>query len=312
MMDVLAVNIEGLTKTYKKGFKHGSVKAVDDLSLSIEQGTVMGFIGPNGAGKTTTIYCLLGLLIPDEGGISIFGHEPQSKEAQKRIGFQSEIFHTYNFLKPRAALRFYGQLSGLRGNQLDNKIDFQLTRLGLEDARNKKVGSFSKGMKQRLGLAQALLHDPNLLILDEPFTGLDPQGRKLIADIILEEKEKGKTVFFSSHILSDIERLCDRVTMIRNGEVIISENIKNITGHKNNWVVNVVDWKETYNKRVSECVKEINISENSVKIICSSENKNEVLQRLLDLPVEIIGVRPQSWTLEEQYIKMDREGMGNE
>lgn len=310
-MDDLAVNIEGLTKIYRKGFKHGSVKAVDSLSLSIEQGSVMGLIGPNGAGKTTTISCLLGLLIPEEGSISIFGYDPQSKEAHKRIGFQSEIFHTYKFLKPRAALRFYGQLSGLRGDQLDNKIDFQLNRLGLGSARNQKVGSFSKGMKQRLGLAQALLHDPNLLILDEPFTGLDPQGRKLIADIILEEKEKGKTIFFSSHILSDIERLCDRVTMIRKGEVIISEDIKNITGHKNNWVINVVNWQESYTERLGECVKEIKTAEESVKIVCSSENKNEVLQRLLDLPVEIIGVRPQSWTLEEQYMKMDKEGVGN-
>jgi len=303
-----AISIKNLTKFYRKGlFKRQPVKAVDSLSLSIEKGAVMGLIGPNGAGKTTTIYCLLGLLIPDSGSISIFGHDPQSIQAHEYMGFQSEIFHTYDFLRPKQALQFYGRLSGMDKVNLDHKIDEQLDKLGLSNALHQKVGSFSKGMKQRLGVAQALLHDPELLILDEPFTGLDPEGRKLISDIVLNEKDRGKTVFFSSHILSDIERLCDEVTMIREGQVVMSGEMTDITAASNLWHVTVSGWEERFESRVETNSREIESNSGTTEILCSTEDKESLLRALLDLPVEIIGIRTKSQSLEDLYMKVDEE-----
>jgi ABC-2 type transport system ATP-binding protein len=303
-----AIQINNLTKTYRRGFRRQPVKAVDDISLSIEKGSVMGLIGPNGAGKTTTIYCLLGLLIPDKGTVSIFGNDPQSPEAHESMGFQSEIFHTYDFLKPKAALKFYGRLSGMDGPELDKKIDTQLNKLGLSNALHQNVGSFSKGMKQRLGIAQALLHDPDLLILDEPFTGLDPEGRKLISDIVLHEKDKGKTVFFSSHILSDIERLCDNVTMIREGNIVMSGGLQDITGTKNLWNITVNGWEQQYQSQVSNHIQEIENNAAATEITCTTDNKEPLLRELLDLSVDIIGIRTKSRSLEDLYMKIDEEG----
>jgi ABC-2 type transport system ATP-binding protein len=306
-MSTSAISITNLTKAYRKGFRRQPVKAVDSLSLTIEKGSVMGLIGPNGAGKTTTIYCLLGLLIPDSGSISIFGHDPKSVAARECMGFQSEIFHTYDFLRPKKALQFYGRLSGMDSANLDQKIDAQLEKLGLGQALNQKVGSFSKGMKQRLGVAQALLHDPELLILDEPFTGLDPEGRKLISDIVLSEKGRGKTIFFSSHILSDIERLCDQVTMIREGGVVMSGEMSDITATSDLWQITVSGWQEQLISQIEQYIRDISLTNDTAEVVCYTENKKQLLKTLLDLPVEITGMRTKSQSLEDLYMKIDNE-----
>lgn len=305
MNDTSALSIQNLTKIYKQGWRRETVKAVDDLSLDIAKGSVVGLIGPNGAGKSTTIYCLLGLLKPDEGSISIFGLSPDSKRARSRLGFQSEIFHTYDYLKPKEALKLYGQLSNLSEQELDRLINPQLERLGLMHAQNRKVGSFSKGMKQRLGIAQALIHDPDLLILDEPFTGLDPEGRKNIADIIFEEKRKGKTVFFSSHILSDIERLCDEVIMIRKGKVVLSGDLENITTKENRWRISVTGWEQVEEQAISDWEATINQLQTTTEIVCSGDQKDDLLEQLLRLPVDIVDLRKQSQTLEELYMELE-------
>lgn len=307
MSDSKALTIQNLTKIYSAGWKRESVKAVDDLSLSIDQGSVVGLIGPNGAGKSTAIYCILGLLIPDAGSIRIFGHPPDSKKARNRLGFQSEIFHTYDYLKPEDTLKLYGQLSNLSEAELDQRINPQLERLGLMHAQNRKVGSFSKGMKQRLGIAQALIHNPDLLILDEPFTGLDPQGRKEIGDIVFEEKRKGKTVFFSSHILSDIERLCDQIIMIRKGSVVLSGDLEDMTTTDGRWSITVKGWSQVSGSPLADWDLSINQQQTTTEIICSGEQKNEVLGQLIKLPVDIIGVRTQTQTLEELYMKLDNQ-----
>lgn len=308
MSDSNAVCIRHVTKVYRQGFFREKVKAVDELSLTIEKGSVAGLIGANGAGKSTTIYCMLGILIPDEGAISIFGEPPRSKAARRRLGFQSEIFHTYEFLKPRAALRLYGRLAGMGEEELEPAIDRQLDRLGLSHTQHQKIGTFSKGMKQRLGIAQALLHDPDLLILDEPFTGLDPQGRREIADIVFEEKRRGKTIFFSSHILSDIERLCDEVIMIRNGRKVLSGDLKDMMATDNQWRISVKGWErlpaESLVRRWRLIVNE---QEGLTEIMCSGEHKEELLARLLQASVEIVEVRARMHTLEELYLELDQK-----
>ena len=307
-MSNYALEVQNLTKIYKEGLRRNPVKAVDELSFTIDAGSVVGLIGPNGAGKSTTIYCILGLLLPDEGSIEIFDKSPRDRKSREHLGFQSEIFHTYDFLKPQAALRFYGRLSGMKEANLDQKIDYQLDRLGLGHALNQKVGSFSKGMKQRLGVAQALLSDPDLLILDEPFTGLDPQGRKQIADIIFEEKDKGRTVFFSSHILSDVERLCDRVIMIRKGQVVMSGGLEDITQTDGQWLISVKGWEEVTQEQKQALDITADESEFTTELACNASQKNDLLRTLLDLPVEIVGMRQQTQSLEELYMQLDEQG----
>ena len=166
-------------------------------------------------------------------------------------------------------------------------------------AVNRKVGSFSKGMKQRLGIAQSLLHDPDLLILDEPFTGLDPEGRQKIGQIVREQRNKGKTIFFSSHILSDIERLCDEVIIIRKGQVELSGQLSEITNNEGRWSISVKEWKNKHASKFEDVELTINEHSSTTEIICSGEVKDNLLGKLLELPVEIVGLRAVSQSLEE-------------
>jgi len=302
-----AISIQGLTKTYSQGLFKDKVLAVDDLSMTIPEGSVVGLIGSNGAGKTTTIYCILGTLIPDAGQISIYGYPPQSIEARKRIGFQSEIFNTYNFLKPEKALAFYGKLAGIESENLAGRIDEKLSRLGLSGAKNQKVKSFSKGMNQRLGIAQALLHNPDLLLLDEPFTGLDPQGRREIIEIIQEEKAKGKTIFFSSHILSDIERVCDKVLMMRKGQVVLSGDIDQVTSITDNWCISVKGWEKEKERMLAGIEYEVVDFDGKTDLIIQQAEKEKALQILLDSGIEIVGLHPKMQSLEELYLELDNK-----
>lgn len=304
-MSEAVVSIQNLSKSYRIGISIHKFKAVDNLSCEIEEGTVVGLIGPNGAGKTTTIHCLLGMLLPDEGTVSLFGREPSDPEARKRLGYQSEIFHTYDFLKPQDALRFYGKLSGLPETGLESRIDEELESLGLGNARQKKVKHFSKGMRQRLGVAQALLHDPDLLILDEPFTGLDPEGRKKISERVMEEKARGKTVFFSSHNLADIERLCDQVVMIREGKVVMEGNIRELTATADRWKIEVAGWEESYGPEVEEEGIKLEPEDEFCTIECDGSQKEDLLRKLTELPLDIRSLNPSTRSLEERYMEWE-------
>src|SRR5438552_16743746 len=229
------IQIENLRKVYRSGLRRAQVLAVKNVTLTVKRGSIVAFVGPNGAGKTTTIHSLLGFLKINGGTIRLFGEPAGSAVLRDRIGYQCEIFHTYAFYSATQALRYYGLLSGMKKESLAIAIPKQLERLGLADAAHRKASGFSKGMTQRLGLAQALLHEPELLILDEPTSGLDPEGRRLVLDIIREERSRGRTVFLSSHILSDVERTCDEVVMVRQGEVVFSEQIASFGTDSQEW-----------------------------------------------------------------------------
>lgn len=295
------IEIDGLTKTFRSRLRRREVNAVRDISLRVERGTVVAFVGPNGAGKTTTIYALLGLLRPDAGSVRLFGAPAGSREARRRTGFQSEIFYTYGFKTAESALHFYGRLSEMPNEQLDDAISRQLERLGLGAARGRKIGGFSKGMTQRLGVAQALLHRPELLILDEPTTGLDPEGRKLVADIILEEKARGTTVFLSSHILADVERTCDHLVILRNGSVALSERMSALREASDGWQIEVLHW--TTEARAALAGAEIQDDQNGTSTIrCRAAERLELLRRLLVAGAEIGAVR-RARTLEDLYMQ---------
>src|SRR5687767_8598012 len=235
------ISVDGLVKNYRAGMRRTIVHAVRGLSLTVPRGSIVAFVGPNGAGKTTTIHTLLGFLKPTAGQVRVFGEAPGPAVA-RRIGYQPEIFYTYAFYSAREALRYYGQLAGMSSASLDTAIPPLLDRMGLTDAGKRPISSYSKGMTQRLGLAQALIHDPELLILDEPTSGLDPEGRRLVLDIIQQEKARGRTVFLSSHILSDVERTCDEVVMVNQGQVAFAHQIAAFGSGSQDWEIEVLGW----------------------------------------------------------------------
>ncbi len=216
------VVVDQLAKTFRRPFSGRKVEAVRGVSFKVAPGEVFGFVGPNGAGKTTCIKMLTGLIFPTAGRATIFDQQIPSPKAMARVGFLPENPYVYPYLTPREFVTLCGRLSGMSGAKLDRRVEEVLHRVGMSEAIDRPVRALSKGMGQRVGLASALVHDPDLLILDEPMSGLDPVGRKDVRDLILEERARGKTVFFSTHILNDVEQLCDRVCILRKGEVVVS------------------------------------------------------------------------------------------
>jgi ABC-2 type transport system ATP-binding protein len=214
-----AIRIQGLSKVYRSGFWRIPFTGLRDLTLDVPEGTSFGFVGPNGAGKTTTIKCLMGLQAPTGGAAFIHGIPIADPESRRRVGFLPERPYFYEHLTAWEFLDFYGRLCEVPSPERASRINALLERVDLARFRNVPLGKFSKGMLQRAGLAQALVSNADLLVLDEPMSGLDPLGRVLVRDIILDERKTGKTVFFSSHILSDIEAICDRVAIVVGGEL---------------------------------------------------------------------------------------------
>lgn len=203
--------------------------AVKSLSLRVNAGEVFGFLGPNGAGKTTTMNVLLGFVNPTSGSASIFGVDVRQPIARQRIGYLPELTYYYKFLNAEELLRFYAKIFNIPASEREKRIDEVLKLVELEHARKRLIKTYSKGMQQRAGLAQALINDPDLLILDEPTSGLDPLGRMKVREIIQRLKERGKTVFFSSHELGEVETICDRVAMLCQGELKAEGTVAEIT-----------------------------------------------------------------------------------
>jgi len=236
MTDAAAIRIDSLTKAYPTGFLHRSRRPVlEGLSLVVERGEIFGFLGPNGAGKTTTIKILLGLVFPDSGSASVLGLPLSDPAWKARTGYLPEQPYFYDYLTPLEYLDYAGRLCGLPPARRRENALRLLERVALQDARSVPLRRFSKGMAQRLGLAQALVNDPELVVLDEPMSGLDPIGRRLVRDVILDLRQQGKTVFFSTHILPDAESLCDRVALLRKGSLVkagrLDEILEAAKGH---------------------------------------------------------------------------------
>ena len=221
MSDAL-IRVENLHKEFRLGLWRRRVLAVKGVSFEVERGSIFGFLGPNGAGKTTTIKMLTGLIAPTGGRASVFGEPIPSPRAMAKVGFLPENPYVYPYLTPTEFVELCGRLSGLSGKNARDRTKRVLDQVGILYAADRPVRRLSKGMLQRTGLAAALVADPELLILDEPMSGLDPVGRKEVRDLIVEERSRGRTIFFSTHILNDVETLCDKVTILRQGEVVVS------------------------------------------------------------------------------------------
>jgi ABC-2 type transport system ATP-binding protein len=221
------ITIDHISKAY------GEYKAVSDLTLSLHAGEILGFLGTNGAGKTTTIKMLLGFFPPDTGRISVFGHNPSDAHTRQRVGFMPETAYYYPYLNIYELLSFYGGLCGMPPALIRQRTEELIVRTGLENAGTRLLKTYSKGMLQRAGIAQAILHDPDLLILDEPFTGLDPLARIQLRDLILDLKAKGKTILFSSHELSEAELMCDRIAIMKAGSLVLDKPMTEVAGDGN-------------------------------------------------------------------------------
>ena len=275
--DELPVQIVSLRKTFPLQWRRGSVVAVDNLDLQVQRGEVFGLLGPNGSGKSTTLKILLGLLRPTSGEARLFGQPVATVTARQRVGYLPESPYFYKFLTGEETLRFYGRLCGMKGKQLQKRIDDLLELVGLHHSRHRPLSGYSKGMLQRIGLAQALLHDPELILLDEPTAGVDPIGSREMKDLILALKARGKTIVLSSHLLDQVEQVCDRVAILHLGKKILEGQVNELL---------------TYKEKISITVS----------------SKNQIDPKLIQSTLESQGyqvesIQPPKMTLEEVFLK---------
>lgn len=224
----VVVSVRGLTKVFKDFWNRPKARAVDNVDFEVRRGEVFGLLGPNGSGKSTTVKLLLGLLHPTKGHIEVFGHSPRHVETKARIGYLPEESYLYRYLNSRETLDFFGNLFHLSKQDRNNRAEQLLEMVGLNQTRTRAIGEFSKGMQRRIGLAQALINDPDLIILDEPTAGLDPIGCREVKDLILALARRGKTVILSSHLLSDVEDVCDRVVIYYGGKIQAMGTLKEL------------------------------------------------------------------------------------
>lgn len=306
-----AVEIIGLTKSYTAGFfRQKRIAALQPLTLAIEEGETFGFLGPNGAGKTTTLKLLMGIVFPTAGSAKILGRDFRDPDVRKEIGFLPEQPYFYDYLTAPELLDYYAQLSGVSHEERRKRIPRLLEQTGLADAGKKQLRKFSKGMLQRVGIAQAIIHNPRVVFLDEPMSGLDPVGRREIRELILNLKQDGKTVFFSTHILSDAEALCDRVAVIHKGVlrgIGVVEDLKSQTADKSEIV-----WQRAHAlAAVSDMVSKAHVTGEVVRGVVDSAELDLLLEKLRREKARLISVTPLHGTLEDYFVAhtSDREAV---
>ncbi len=300
------LKVEDLHKSFKVGFLLRKKKILKGISLSVEEGEIFGYLGPNGAGKTTTIKCILGLIHAEKGKIEIFGHPHLSLKAKEKIGFLPENPYFYDYLTASEFLHFYSQLFLMEKKEKEEKIKNMLRIVGLETAANLQLRKFSRGMLQRIGLAQALLNDPSLVLLDEPLGGLDPLGRKELRDVIIRLKEEGKTVFLSSHILQDIEMICDRVAIIVSGEIINQGSLHELVSERilfTEITLSGLDDKDLEGLGESFSVK----GGRMLLKVLNEDNVERILELVHSKKGKIHSLTPRTETLEDIFVEMVKQ-----
>ena len=297
-----AIEILGITKSYPVGFfRHKLRTALQPLNLTVEEGETFGFLGPNGAGKTTTLKILMGIVFPNSGEARILGHHFHDPEIKKQIGFLPEQPYFYDYLSAPELLDYYAQLSGVAKEQRRKRIPDLLARVGLPDVGKTQLRKFSKGMLQRVGIAQAIIHDPKIVFLDEPMSGLDPIGRREIRELILGLKQEGRTVFFSTHILSDAEALCDRVGVIHKGVlrgIGVVEDLKSQRADQSEVVWQGVQALST----VKGMVAQIHVTGETVRAVVQTTNLDALLEKLRRERARLVSVTPLHGTLEDYFV----------
>ena len=298
-----ALEIQDLSKTYSVGFWKKRPRCVlKPLNLAVEEGEVFGYLGPNGAGKTTTLKLLMGLVYPTTGTARIFGHSIDDPRAKLNIGFSPEQPYFYDYLTAQELLEYYAHLSGVPAHERSKRAADSLTRVGLKDIERLQLRKFSKGMLQRVALAQAIVHDPKFLFLDEPMSGLDPIGRREVRDLIQELKDEGKTIFFSTHILSDAEALCDRVAVLNYGELkgvgVVRELLSGREGS-----IEVLWQGEAGRAELEALGAKTRAAGAMTRAVLPQAGLDAALDALRKLNVRIESVNPVRQTLEDFFIE---------
>jgi ABC-2 type transport system ATP-binding protein len=297
------IEVSELSKAYRQGFWLKRVQAVSGISFEVHQGTIFGFLGPNGAGKTTTIKVLMGLIAPSGGRARLFGEDVAHAAARSRLGFLPENPYVYPYLTPREFVRMCGRLSGLSTKACRDRTEAVLAQVGIAYAADRAVGRLSKGMLQRTGLAAALVADPELLVLDEPMSGLDPVGRKEVRDLILAERSRGRTIFFSTHILSDVEMMCDEVAILRKGRVVVRGALSELLKRKTKRIDVVLLDAEDVLSKANLDLRTKRVRDRVVVEVEGEEQVGPVLRRALELNLTVLEVTPRHETLEALFVR---------
>lgn len=298
-----AIEILGLEKTYMVGFwRKRPKRALHPLHLQVEEGEIFGFLGPNGAGKTTTLKMLMGLVFPTAGAARILGKDWTDPDVKAQIGFLPEQPYFYDYLTAHELLDYYGQLSGLSSGERKPRVDEVLKQVGLTEIKKLQLRKFSKGMLQRVGIAQAILHKPKVVFFDEPMSGLDPLGRREVRDLMQRLKQEGTTVFFSTHILSDAEAICDRVAILHKGELRGVGAIEELTSSVQGKVE--VVWQGTQIPSGMKALgAECYISGDTVRGVISERQQDAAIDALRRERVRLIAITPLRTSLEAYFVE---------
>ena len=307
-MTVPALEFADVTKTYRRWLGGQQVAALSQVSFSVAEGEVCAFLGPNGAGKTTSISILMGFLYADWGRIRVLGFEPGDVRAKKRIGFVPENFAFYKHLNAEKLLRFHARLAGVAEENAIALIPDLIAKVGLSGYDKLKIGRYSRGMVQRLGIAQSLLGDPELLILDEPTSGLDPSGRKEVRDVILRLKAAGKTIFLSSHLLSEVEQVCDQAVIIDRGRVVRAGTMKTLLETGDQVEIVATTLPEELEAVLREWGATVKHGAQTVSIVGSGALKREIVERLWLAGSDVLRLNPVKGSLEDLYMKLVGKG----
>ncbi|HKN15605.1 MAG TPA: ABC transporter ATP-binding protein [Candidatus Sulfotelmatobacter sp.] len=298
-----AIEILGLEKTYRVGFwAKRQKRALHPLHLSVEEGEIFGFLGPNGAGKTTTLKLLMGLVFPSAGSARILGRDWTDPEVKAQIGFLPEQPYFYDHLTAHELLNYYAQLSGVPAKERSRRVESTLQRVALANVQGVQLRKFSKGMLQRVGIAQAILHEPKVVFFDEPMSGLDPIGRREVRDLMEQLKHEGKTVFFSTHILSDAEALCDRVAIIHQGELRGIGAVEDLTSSVQGKVEIV--WQGT---QVPASMKALgadcHVTGDTVRAVIDERQQDAAIDALRRERLRLIALTPMRTSLEAYFVE---------
>jgi ABC-2 type transport system ATP-binding protein len=299
-----AIGIRALEKTFRTGLRRKRTVALRGLDLDVSAGEVFGFIGPNGAGKTTTIKILVGLLRADAGEATLFGRPVSDVHARRKVSYLPELPDFYDYLTPGEFLRHCGALLGLEKSEVARRVPELLEQAGLNAREKRQMRKFSKGMLQRVGLAQAMLGDPDLYILDEPMGGLDPLGRRWVKETIAELGRRGKTVFFSSHVLAEAEAVCDRVAFLHHGRLLAAGSLREVLeSHTDAWEILVEGQAARADEKLKAHAGRIEPAGPDTLLVPAAERPDALLQALLAGDHKILSVNQRHASLEEVFIR---------
>jgi ABC-2 type transport system ATP-binding protein len=306
-MEEPVIALRDIWKSYRNGLTRTRKVAVEDLSLEIEKGGIFGLLGPNGAGKTTTLKVILGLVLPDSGSGSVLGRPLGNPSAHHRLGFLPEQPYFYSFMNAEKGLALYGKLFGLDSATIRSRTSDLLELVGLQHDPHLTLDKYSKGMLQRFGIAQALLNDPELVIMDEPSSGLDPVGQKEVRDVLLHIKEEGRTIFLSSHQLSEVENICDSVSIVNHGRVVREGRLADLLSTEGLMTITVRGDDRSLLDKLLPVARKVEQRDGNTVLEVESERMHEALEMVQELDLELISAAPQRRSLEDLFLETVRE-----